>query len=174
MEFVFDNNDTKHSSGPAMMAGSNTFNTTSTVIDTPRRTTRKSVPSSVDQIEITDTRRKRTRKKPANSKVTYVKSARKKKRKEFNWTWNKVGWLVCGLLFLRLIFMESGLIGYYEMENTLNKKENQLELVKEENSELITEIHNIKTSPSYQKKLVREHLGVIASNEFLILFAKDS
>lgn len=156
-----------------MMAGSNTFNTTSTVIDSPRRT-RKSPPASVDQIEITDTRRKRTRKKPSSKKVTYAKSVRKKQRREFNWSWNKVGWLICGLLFLRLIFMESGIIDYYDMENTLLKREHQLELVKKENNELVSEIHKIKTSPRYQKKLVREHLGVISRNEYLILFAKDS
>lgn len=173
MEFVFDNNDTQHSGRPTMMAGSSTFNTTSRVIDSPRRT-RKSVPTSVDQIEITDTRRKRARKKPSSKKVTYAKSVRKKQRKEFNWTWNKVGWLACGLLFLRLIFMETGLIDYYEMERTLEKRGHQLELIKTENRELVTEIHKIKTSPSYQKKLVREHLGVIARNEYLVLFAKDS
>ena len=70
--------------------------------------------------------------------------------------------------------MESGVIDYYEMENTLDKRGHQLELVKEENAQLVSEIHEIKTSPRYQKKLAREHLGVIASNEYLILFAKDS
>ena len=174
MEFIFDNDNTQRTSRPTMMASNNTFNTTSTVIDTPTRRTRKSVPSAVDEIEISDTRRKRTRKTAASKKVTYVKSARKKKKKDFSWSWNKVGWLFCGVLFLRLIFMESGVIDYYEMENTLDKRGHKLELVKEENAQLVSEIHEIKTSPRYQKKLAREHLGVIASNEYLILFAKDS
>ena len=172
MEFVFDNNSSS-SAKPTMMASTNTFGGSSTVVESPRRT-RKHVPSSVDEIEITDTRNLRPKKRQASSKVTYVKNTRKKSLKEFTWSWNKVGWLICAVLFLRLIFMDSGVIDYYDMENTLEKSEYQLELIKEENAELVKDIHEIKTNHRYQKKLAREHLGVIAKDEYLILFAKDS
>lgn len=172
MEFIFDNNPNQSTNRPSMMASGNTYNTTSTVVDSPRRT-RKTVPTSVDEIEISNPRKRAVRKR-ASSKVTYVKSARKKKRKEFNWSWNKVGWMVCGILFLRLIFMDSGVIDFYDMERTLEKSDYQLELIREDNADLVTEIHEIKTNPKYQKRLAREHLGVIAKNEYLILFAKDS
>lgn len=171
MEFIFDNN--RQSSSGNSGYGSNTM-TTTTVLDSPRRT-RKSVPSSVDDIEISKPSASRaSARKRATSKVTYVKSARKQKRKEFNWTWNKVGWAICAILFVRLIFMDNGVIDYYEMETTLEKNAQHLELIKEDNADLVTEIHEIKTNAKYQKKLAREHLGVIAQNEYLILFAKDS
>jgi len=80
-------------------------------------------------------------------------------------------WICFSLLLLRLIFMENGVIDYYEMETALEYKKGVQESFIEENSELVKEIKLIKTSPSYQKKLAREHLGVIDRSEFLILFA---
>jgi cell division protein FtsB len=80
-------------------------------------------------------------------------------------------WICFGFLFLRLIFMENGVVDYYKMETDLEYKHDvQLNLV-QENKDLITEIKLIKTSSNYQKKLAREHLGVIDRDEFLILFA---
>ena len=81
---------------------------------------------------------------------------------------------MCGILFLRLIFMDAGVIDFYKMENTLQETVHQLQLVKDENIELATEIHEIRTNPKYQKQIVRDHLGVIAKDEYLVIFAKDS
>lgn len=171
MEFIFENNP-KQNVANSTIGGSDPFNSRATYVDSPRRT-RKTFPASVDDIEISRPASRQVRKKPT-SKLTYVKSARKTKRKEFEWSWNKVGWMVCGVLFLRLILMDNGVLDYYDMEKTLDKNHYQLELIREENADLVTEIHEIKTNPRYQKKLAREHLGVIAQNEYLVLFAKDS
>ena len=136
---------------------------------------RKSVAVSPNDVEFAEP--KRTRKRAQGPKVNYVKSVKKKsaaRKKKFEWTWVKVGWMLCGALMLRLVFMEAGIIDFYSMENTLKNKEHDLQLVRQENAELIQEIHKIKTSTKYQKKLVREHLGVIARGEYLVLFGKES
>ena len=70
--------------------------------------------------------------------------------------------------------MESGVIDYHSMHKTLESKQNNLKLLRLENAELIQEINKIKTSPSYQKKLARDHLGVIAKDEYLVLFSRES
>lgn len=135
---------------------------------------RKNVPVSATDVEIApNPRRKR---KSAN--VNYLNSAktpkkRKQSKESFVWTWNKIGWLICFGVFLRLIFMDRGVAHYYQMQDTLKDKKRELAMVKEENVELISELHQIKVSPLYQKKIAREHLGVIAQDEYLILFATD-
>jgi cell division protein FtsB len=142
----------------------------STVVDTPVRRTRRSVPVSPADVEFVNPRKRTRRQTPA--KVKYVGN----KNKLFSWnmTPTKLGWLVCFGLFLRLIFMDNGVLDYHRMENHISEKEYHLESVKQENAGLVTEIHRIKTVPSYQKKLAREHLGVIAADEYMILFAQDS
>jgi len=70
--------------------------------------------------------------------------------------------------------MENGVIDYYKVENSIENNHQVLSLIQNENAELVTEIHKIQTSARYQKKLARDHLGVIAPGEYLILFAKDS
>ena len=149
---------------------SNTLVNTSTIVEPPVRRTRKSVPVSPSDVEFTNPR-KRVRKK-APAKVRY--NERGKKLSDFTMTPSKLGWLVCAGLFLRLIFMDNGVLDYYRMENHIQKKQHGLETLKQENASLISEIYKIKTESSYQKKLAREHLGVIAADEYLILFAQDS
>jgi cell division protein FtsB len=43
-----------------------------------------------------------------------------------------------------------------------------------ENKDLKTEITKIQLDRNYQKQLAKEHLGVIAADEFLILFAGEN
>lgn len=143
-----------------------------------RRAARRKLPESFSDIEFTGPEPKARKRVTAGPKVNYVKSVKKsskrKSAKKFEWTWMKAGWLCCGLLLLRLVFMESGLLDYHNMHLTLEKKENDLSLLRLDNAELIKEINRIKTSPNYQKKLARDHLGVIAKDEYLILFSRES
>jgi len=136
---------------------------------------RRSVPKSVEEIEITGSR-KGARKAAGPSNVKYVNTARRGKSsaRSFTWTWSKFGWMVCIALFARLILMEGGVVDFYSMEDAILEQEHKLELIKEDNALVVTEIHKIRTSPTYQRKITREHLGVIAKDEYLILFAKDS
>lgn len=146
------------------------------VTPSKRRKTRRAVATDNSEIEFeSHSRKARATKGP---KVNYVKSMKKESRRSiktpFVWTWSKFGWMICVGLCIRLVFMDQGVIDFYSMEQTLDQREHSLELLRIENAQIITEIHKIKTSPMYQRKIAREHLGVIAKDEFLVLFANDS
>ena len=177
MEFVFDNNTAQNMGNraqPMSMSSSNTINGSAINSTSARRTSRRNLPSSIDDIEITGAR-KRTRKAASPAKVNYVKTKKKSSRTaNFIWTWHKFWWMVATIAFLRLLLMENGVIDYYKVENSIENNHQVLSLIQNENAELVTEIHKIQTSARYQKKLARDHLGVIAPGEYLILFAKDS
>ena len=188
LDFVFDNNkNMKMGSSDDIFSDSFTSNPSQSDIfastaDVPlvapvRRKTRRSVATDSSEIEFEKQPRKRRAKGP---KVNYVKSMKKDKsrlstsmRTPFEWTWSKFGWMVCAALCLRLVLMDQGVLDFYAMENTLTERTHSLELLRIENAEIITEIHKIKTSPRYQRKIAREHLGVIAKDEYLVLFAND-
>ena len=86
----------------------------------------------------------------------------------------KVFWAICGVLILRLIFSGGGVLDYYERKAHLESRVYEKERIVLENESIRDEIDLIKTNSAHQKKLVRDHLGFIAADEFLILFAKDS
>ncbi|MBY0518071.1 MAG: septum formation initiator family protein [Bacteriovoracaceae bacterium] len=86
----------------------------------------------------------------------------------------RIGWGIVAALMLRLVFMERGVIDYMTMDNKIKEKETELSRLKNENQEITTEIKRITLDKSYQKQLAKEHLGVIAADEFLILFAGES
>lgn len=181
MEFVFE--DTEQNGKRRPYSSNHNFSQTSNIWENHSGNSlatgnplakRKSVPSSVSDVELAPN----PKRKRKSAKVNYLKNGKTPRKKKagkarFVWTWNKVCWLVCLGVFLRLIFMDRGVAHYYQMQDTLKDKKRELEMVKEENAELVTEINKIKTSPVYQKKAAREHLGVIAQDEYLILFARD-
>lgn len=143
-----------------------------------RRGTRTNVATNFDDIQFTDPRP--ARRKPTGPKVQYVeavsktrKSKKIKAKRSIEWTWSKIGWIFCALLVGRLVFMDRGLIDFNSMDNTIVEKHQELEELKLENKELEAEIHKIRISPQYQKKIAREHLGVIAKDEYLVLFSSD-
>jgi len=86
----------------------------------------------------------------------------------------RIGWAVIGLMVLRLIFMDRGVYDYYSTQNLIKNKNQELRNLSRENEELKAEISRIHVDPSYQRQLAKEHLGVIAADEFLILFAQDN
>jgi cell division protein FtsB len=86
----------------------------------------------------------------------------------------RIGWGIVGVLMLRLIFMERGVIDYMGMNGKIKDSQQELSRVKNENAEIGTEIRRISLDKSYQRQLAKEHLGVIAADEFLILFAGES
>ena len=83
------------------------------------------------------------------------------------------GWVFCCILLGRLIFADRGVVDYYARQGVIQQKIYQNHLVVKENSELQGEIKLLTQNPAYRKKLVRKHLGVIAQEEYLILFARD-
>lgn len=86
----------------------------------------------------------------------------------------RIGWGIAVVLLLRLIFMERGVLQYWQMSGTLAEQEQELGRVKKENKEIGTEIRRIGFDKVHQKQLAKEHLGVIAADEFLILFAGEA
>lgn len=86
----------------------------------------------------------------------------------------KIAWSVVGLLVLRLICMDRGVWDYFATEGDIREKQSELKSFQDENRSLKTEITRIQTDKNYQRLLAKDHLGVIAADEFLILFAGES
>jgi cell division protein FtsB len=86
----------------------------------------------------------------------------------------KIGWSVIGLLVLRLIFMDRGIWDYFATEGAIKENNSELRSIQDENKSLRTEIVKIQSDRNYQRQLAKEHLGVIAVDEFLILFAGET
>ncbi len=82
-------------------------------------------------------------------------------------------WILLGVMCLRLVFSRGGVIDFYANKGLLEGKVEEYHSIEAENKNLLGEIKKIKASKSYQKKLVRDHLGFIAKDEFLILFSKE-
>jgi len=85
----------------------------------------------------------------------------------------KLGWGIIGLMVLRLVFMDRGVYDYYSTQNLIKTKNQDIQNFTRENEELKNEISRIHVDSNYQRQLAKEHLGVIAADEFLILFAQD-
>jgi cell division protein FtsB len=86
----------------------------------------------------------------------------------------KIAWSVVGLLVLRLICMDRGVWDYFATEGAIREKKSELNSIYEENKTLKTEISRIQVDKNYQRHLAKDHLGVIAGDEFLVLFAAES
>ena len=78
-------------------------------------------------------------------------------------------WLFSIFLLLRLVFTERGVMEYYGRTGTLKDKYESLSQIKKGNIELEKEIKKIRKDSAYQKALVRNHLGFIAGDEFIVL-----
>lgn len=86
----------------------------------------------------------------------------------------RIGWVIIGALMLRLVFMERGVIDYVGMNGKITERETELARVQAENDSISSEIRRISLDKSYQRQITKEILGVIAADEFLILFAGES
>jgi cell division protein FtsB len=96
------------------------------------------------------------------------------KKKSNNNIVPKILWSIIGLLVLRLICMDRGVWDYFAAENTIQEKREELKAIGLENKELKAEVTRIQMDGGFQRQLAKEHLGVIAADEFLILFAGES
>jgi cell division protein FtsB len=101
-------------------------------------------------------------------------SVSKKKDKHKKNLLQKLGWATIGILVLRLISMDRGVWDYFATEGVIQDKKTELKNIALENKELRNEILKVQLDRNYQKQLAKEHLGVIAVDEFLILFAGES
>jgi cell division protein FtsB len=136
--------------------------------------TRRSV-ARPDEAEFTPV--KRTPRK-VSTQVSYATSGSRKKSKPIDPSlvgyFVKGCWLFCGIMVLRLIFAHGGVTDYYSNSSVHNDRLLELDRIKKENMQLVREIERMQTDTAFQKKLVRDNLGFIASDEFLVLFPKES
>lgn len=150
----------------------------------PAATASRRTVARPDDVEFTTSIRKSPRKAPANVgyatsravvKTSPVKrKTRKKKVMKGQNFLLKLGWAFAGILLVRLVFSGGGVLDYYDRKELVSDKHNELTSLKVENETLIGEIERIQSSGKFQRKLVRDHLGFIAKDEFLILFQKGA
>lgn len=121
---------------------------------------------------------KRSQRKVA-SQVNYA-TANKKKTAAGQGTESKLAtlgvkacWAICVIAILRLVFADGGVVDYYSQKGVVNNRLAELERIKKDNSGLLKEIERMRNDKGYQKKLVRDNLGFIAGDEFLVLFPKE-
>lgn len=85
----------------------------------------------------------------------------------------KACWAICVIAILRLVFADGGVVDYYSQKSVVSNRLGELERIKKDNSGLLKEIERMRNDKGYQKKLVRDNLGFIAGDEFLVLFPKE-
>jgi hypothetical protein len=134
--------------------------------------TRKSV-ARPDEAEFAPV--KRTTKRAA-SQISYTTGSRSKGKdfdpKLINYL-VKGSWIFCGFLILRLIYANGGVVDFFSQKKILNERFSELSRIKKENMSLVHEIERMQYDVAFQKRLVRDNLGFIAQDEFLILFPKE-
>lgn len=82
----------------------------------------------------------------------------------------KIGWGFSGVLLVHLVFSNGGVIDYYSRVSQLEQRMREFDQIILQNKEILAEIKKIKTNNTYQKKLVRDNLGLIATDEYLVVF----
>ena len=116
---------------------------------------------------------KRTSRKVA-SQISYTTGTTRKKQKSLDPKYQgwlvKGSWIFCAVMVLRLIFAAGGVTDFYSQKNSVNDRLAELSGIKKENMQLVREIERMRSDVGFQKKLVRDNLGFIASDEFLVLF----
>lgn len=83
-------------------------------------------------------------------------------------------WIFCGIILLRLIFASGGVVDFYASHSRLEERRAEFDRLVNENQELEVEIELIQFDRGYQRQLVRDHLGYIANDEYLIIFPNRS
>lgn len=150
-------------------------NSNEVAVVTPSAPTRKGVATG-EQLEFSTSLRTSPQRAPAKPSYTSAKrkvKTHKKSNDRFSSIMLKSAWAFCGFLLLRLIFSGGGILDYNERKSMLEGREHELENIKLDNQKTLAEIDLIQKDVSTQKKLVRDHLGFIARDEYLIIFQKD-
>lgn len=109
--------------------------------------------------------------------LSYTGTRESRAKKNTGKNWNiylvKAAWLFIAFLVFRLLFVNRGVVDYYSRDQLFNSKVSAYKNLLKENALLRKEIFKIKNDISLQKKLVRDHLGFISADEFLVLFQKE-
>jgi len=81
-----------------------------------------------------------------------------------------LGWIFCIMFFGQLIIGARGVIDFYKLDSEYKEMVNRYQSIFNDNQKISQEIERLKKDNAYQKKLVRDNLGFISKNEYLILF----
>lgn len=161
----------------------------------PSSSTRRNV-ASADNVEFTTALRKSTQRAPApvsyqgaktptvvgrgTNKVAKrptttrrVSSTKKRVLKQTNDYLFKGIWVFCAFLLVRLVFSDGGVKDYYAKKDVLTSRFDEVARIEKENKALVKEIELLKNDVQHQKKVVRDHLGYIAKDEYLVLFSRN-
>jgi cell division protein FtsB len=140
-------------------------------VEDVQRPSRRTVARPEDDIDFVPVKRTPRR---VTTHVSYSTSATKKKAKSIDPKLTdyfvKGLWGFCAVLILRLIFAQGGVTDFLSQRSTLIDRFTELSKIKNENMSLVKEIERMQLDAGYQKRLVRDNLGFIAEDEFLILF----
>ena len=117
--------------------------------------------------------RKSTIKYPVK-KTSTTKRKRAKTTKARNEWVMRGAWLFLAVIFVRLVFAERGVLDYFSMKDLIDHKLNLIEQTRVDNKEIVKEMDLIRNSARYQKKIVREKLGFISQDEYLVIFSGES
>jgi cell division protein FtsB len=145
-------------------------------------TTERKAVGTADNVEFSTSVKRSVRKSPAKTSYSSAKAKSRSVRKVIVKT--KLNdkktiytvrflWATLGFLTLRLIFSGGGVIDFYTNRSLLQAKVQEYKATKLSSENLTKEIKRIKIDSRYQKKLVRDHLGFIAADEYMILFPKE-
>lgn len=112
-----------------------------------------------------------TKKKPVRRKRVKTRSQGADKLERYG-VW--AGCLFCLFLVLRLVFAERGALDFVQRQSYLEGRVEYLQELEEEQLALHKRIDLVRNNRSYQRKQVRDRLGFIAKDEYLVLFSKQS
>ncbi|MGB0452714.1 MAG: FtsB family cell division protein [Bacteriovoracaceae bacterium] len=121
-------------------------------------------------------RRVQANKLPVKAKSTTPTKQRKKRKlsKKRTDLFYKVSWGFLAIIALRLIFAERGILDYFALQDLIDHKKEMIVETQNENLELRREIVLIRKDAHYQRKVVRDNLGFISENEYLVVFSEES
>lgn len=108
--------------------------------------------------------------------VKYNTETRSKKGHK-NFLSKSLRWLKLGLVVVimaRLFFSQGGVMEYIERAKKIDELNLYRQSLIDDNHDIINEIKQIETDVNLQKQLMREHLGLIGPDEYMIVFRSET
>ena len=85
-----------------------------------------------------------------------------------------VTWAICIFFLGVVIFGDRGVVDYMKRHQSFIGKVNQLKFLEKENEEIKFQIYRLENDPAYQRQIIRDYLGYIARDEYLVIFAENA
>jgi cell division protein FtsB len=76
------------------------------------------------------------------------------------------------VILFKMVFAPGGALELRERLSTIDARSREIERMASEQEMLKSEIERLKKDSRYQRQIVRDHLGLISKDEFLIIFPK--